>query len=318
MTNCFIAHRGNTQGPNPSDENKPEYILSAAKLGADVEVDVWLMPDGFYLGHDAPHYKINRYFLQNQKLWIHCKNVEAFLDLHNYSNINCFLQEDEPMVLTSRGYVWAHSKCPSADDKTIVVDLDRTKTYQSKPFGICSDYWMESVEVRTLPFDLLIIDIDGVLTDGGKIYNRDGKVIGKRYCDLDFTAIKRFRAAGIEVCFLSGDRTVNEAMANTRKITFFHNTAGTDKSDILPKIQKHYKLLTTKHIVYVGDDYYDLGIMSNVGMAFCPQTSPAAVKRVAHSLPVNAGKGVIASLYDFFEDQIPFVFPVDSPDVNPI
>ena len=52
---------------------------------------------------------------------------------------------------------------------------------------------------------LVILDIDGVMTDGKKFYDKNGDVLCKQYNDKDFTAIKRFMATGIDVCFLSGD-----------------------------------------------------------------------------------------------------------------
>lgn len=166
-----------------------------------------------------------------------------------------------------------------------------------------------------LPFELLIIDIDGVMTDGTKMYDRDGKVFGKRYCDLDFTAIKRFKAAGIQVCFLSGDRIINEKMAETRKIDFFHNEPGTDKIEFLPRLKKKYK---TESIAYVGDDYYDLAIMKAVKISFCPKNSPDIVKRTAtHMVHRKSGEGVIAGVFDVYEQDIPDVYPKDSADVNP-
>lgn len=36
-----IAHRGNISGPDPEQENKPEYLQAALDKGYDVEVDVW-------------------------------------------------------------------------------------------------------------------------------------------------------------------------------------------------------------------------------------------------------------------------------------
>ena len=36
----------------------------------------------------------------------------------------------------------------------------------------------------------------------------------KSFCDKDFTAIKRIKAAGVKVCFLSGDENVNKAIAD--------------------------------------------------------------------------------------------------------
>lgn len=311
----MICHRANMIGPNPNMENNPEYINKTLHAGYDVEIDVWLLSDGFYLGHDNPTYKINKYFLQNQKIWSHCKNLEAYMFLLKHQDINCFFQNEEEVVLTSRGYLWSHSKCKTWNNKTVITQLDsRNWKPPSFVFAVCSDYICDQCQINTLPFDLLIIDIDGVMTDGTKIYDRDGKVFGKKYCDLDFTAIKRFIAAGIKVCFLSGDQTVNKAMAETRQIDFFHNTPGVDKADMLPDIKTHYKSFKT---AYVGDDYYDISIMNSVDLAFCPQTSFTPVKAAGTIINVDAGKGVIAGLYDKFEDKIAYSFPIDSANVNP-
>ena len=51
---------------------------------------------------------------------------------------------------------------------------------------------------------LLILDIDGVLTDGTKVYDREHNPIHKTFRCKDFTAIKRFIAAGVKVIMPSG------------------------------------------------------------------------------------------------------------------
>lgn len=322
----FIAHRGNVGGPIPALENDPSYLTGTMVEGYDVEVDVWQMPDGLWLGHDAPKYKIDRSFLQNRRVWSHCKNGDALRELSRYPDVNCFFQEGDEVVLTSRGFLWGHQNSTKWDGKTVLVNLkadDRmmklvTSLRNDLPYAVCSDYCcghLQTPPKPSLPFDLLIVDIDGVMTDGTKIYDREGMVSGKRYCDLDFTAIKRFWAAGIKVCFLSGDKTVNEAMAESRKVDFFHNPPGVDKVDVLPGIMRRY---SKENVAYVGDDYYDIPIMSTVPLSFCPSSSPAPVKRAAtHVVQVEAGQGVLAGIYDMFEDQIPYAFPKDSPDVNP-
>lgn len=48
---------------------------------------------------------------------------------------------------------------------------------------------------------LLILDVDGVLTNGKKYYGENGLGRLKNFCDKDFTAIKRIKAAGVNVCF---------------------------------------------------------------------------------------------------------------------
>ena len=64
----IISHRGNINGPRRELENKPRYINQALELGYDVEIDVWWKEDEFWLGHDEPQFKVNRQFLQNDKV----------------------------------------------------------------------------------------------------------------------------------------------------------------------------------------------------------------------------------------------------------
>ena len=56
---------------------------------------------------------------------------------------------------------------------------------------------------------LLILDVDGVLTDGTKFYNEQHEVLGKRFVCKDFTAIKRFIAAGVTPSICEADPIVS-------------------------------------------------------------------------------------------------------------
>ena len=103
---------------------------------------------------------------------------------------------------------------------------------------------------------LLILDIDGVMTDGAKVYGLDGLTISKRYCDRDFTAIKQFKASGVQVCFLSGDDKVNKQMAKNRKTDFYYSREK-EKTDFLPEFEKKYSC-STDEMAYVGDDIFDI------------------------------------------------------------
>jgi 3-deoxy-D-manno-octulosonate 8-phosphate phosphatase (KDO 8-P phosphatase) len=315
----LIAHRGNISGSQASLENDPTYLEHAMEIGYDVEMDVWFQQDAYYTGHDKPTYKIDKNFLKNSKIWVHCKDEKTFYNLSKYVDINCFLQEGDKVAITTKGFLWNHSSCKEWDERSVFVNLGEIVWGSFIfPYAVCSDYVDSFKLVATqdkLPFDLLIIDIDGVMTDGTKIYDRDGKVFGKKFCDRDFTAIKRLKASGIEVCFLSGDLNVNKEMAESRKIDFFHNPPGTDKEEILPQIKDKYK---TDNIAYVGDDYYDIAIMKSVKLSFCTYDSPCIVKRAASFiLPIESGRGVIECIVDRYEHSIPIVYPKDSVDVNP-
>jgi YrbI family 3-deoxy-D-manno-octulosonate 8-phosphate phosphatase len=149
---------------------------------------------------------------------------------------------------------------------------------------------------------LLILDIDGVMTDGTKLYGLDGLTMGKRYCDRDFTSIKQFKAAGVQVCFLSGDDKVNEQMAKNRKTDFYYSR-GREKTDYLSEFEKTYNC-SIDEMAYVGDDIFDIPIMEKVGYSYCPSDVPQVVKDASSwVLSRKCGDNVIADLYQQLVEQ---------------
>jgi len=136
---------------------------------------------------------------------------------------------------------------------------------------------------------LAILDIDGVLTDGRKTYDTDGNVISKTYCDKDFTAIKRLRAAGVKVCFLSGDNRINEPMARNRNIDFYY-ARGKDKASFVSDFATIYKVLPA-NMLYIGDDLFDESIMKVVGHCFCPADAALNLRKICGPLNTMHNKG---------------------------
>tara|TARA_R110002020_G_scaffold374719_5_gene586011 strand:- start:908 stop:1432 length:525 start_codon:yes stop_codon:yes gene_type:complete len=126
---------------------------------------------------------------------------------------------------------------------------------------------------------MIILDIDGILTDGKKYYGLDGMPFAKTFCDKDFTAIKRMRGAGVKVCFLSGDNRVNEAMAKNRNIDFYY-ARGRDKATFVEEFEERYGI-DREYMAYVGDDLFDINIMKKVGFSCCPGDAPEKVKEAA-------------------------------------
>lgn len=149
--------------------------------------------------------------------------------------------------------------------------------------------------------ELLILDVDGVLTDGTKVYDREHKVISKRFMCKDFTAIKRFMAAGVKVIMVSGDEW-NRDMAKKRNIDFYcsrGDNLSLDKSTLLPLLEKKYGVPISK-MGFVGDDYFDLSMFQKLTYTFCPSDAPFIIQENAYRV-MNAagGEGVIIELYDY-------------------
>jgi hypothetical protein len=146
----LIAHRGNINGPNPSEENNPDYIEKAISDGYDVEIDVRYdrYEEQFYLGHDKSQYLVSKYWLaQNmEKLWVHCKNIEALYEFSNKGGYNYFWHQEDDFTLTSKKYIWSYPGKPYTPNSVIVMpewnlkveSFSDLKVYNC--FGVCSDY----------------------------------------------------------------------------------------------------------------------------------------------------------------------------------
>ena len=157
---------------------------------------------------------------------------------------------------------------------------------------------------RTSVIKLVILDVDGVLTDGKKYYNRDGEVMMKTFCDKDWTAIKRLRAMGITVIFLTGD-PFNESIARNRNIDVIVNRKNgkhTDKSEFLEELVAKHKVKYSE-IVYAGDDIFDIQIMKKIKHSFCPQDCPTIVEQNATPIPVNGGNNFAVALFEVLEEK---------------
>ena len=140
----LISHRGNINGIIKEVENHPSYIQSALDSKYHCEIDIWKTGDQLYLGHDEPTYKIEPQWLVNRKnkLWIHCKNIEALEYMTmKFWNLNFFWHEDDDYTLTSKGWVWAYpdKKTVTVPNRTIAVLPEWNDTDVSDFAGVCSD-----------------------------------------------------------------------------------------------------------------------------------------------------------------------------------
>jgi hypothetical protein len=143
----FIAHRGNTNGPNCMMENTPDHIMSALDKGYDVEIDLWYASNSLWLGHDKPEWKIGASFIYLPGLWIHAKNIEAlqWLNARNDGpSLNYFWHQTDDYTLTSKGFIWCYPNRPVRDmpgTKSVAVMPSPMLGLDLSSFTyICDDY----------------------------------------------------------------------------------------------------------------------------------------------------------------------------------
>lgn len=140
----YIAHRGNLNGRIPERENKPDYIMEAINAGYNCEIDIWLIDNILYLGHDKPETVVPFEFLMENKnyLWIHCKNKDALFKLIK-CDMNCFFHDKDQYTLTSKLVIWGNINSELGNCICVMPELfkDRLSDLDLlKCEGICSDY----------------------------------------------------------------------------------------------------------------------------------------------------------------------------------
>ncbi len=145
---------------------------------------------------------------------------------------------------------------------------------------------------------LLIVDIDGVLTDGGLTFDNRGEEY-KTFNSLDGHGIRMLLDCGIDVAVITGRKSgiVDHRMGDLGVKHIYQGYR-----DKLPAFEK--LLLDTglkaEQVAYVGDDLADLPVMQRVGLAIAVQNAHSFVKQhcdwVTNSL---GGIGAVREVTDF-------------------
>ncbi len=110
---------------------------------------------------------------------------------------------------------------------------------------------------------LLILDVDGVLTNGQLFFFDNGEY--KAFNTRDGLGIALLLRAGIQVAVISGNRS-KSVERRLKKFAISHIYQGVeDKREVFQQI-KHELALANEHIAYMGDDLIDLPVMTRVGL----------------------------------------------------
>ena len=120
---------------------------------------------------------------------------------------------------------------------------------------------------------LLLVDVDGVLTDGKLYYGNAGEEL-KAFNIQDGLGIKLLKTAGIEVGIITG--RVSKLLERRAKELGIHPViqGREDKLQALDELGDQY---ARHEIAFVGDDLPDMAVISAVGLGLCVASANAAV-----------------------------------------
>lgn len=145
---------------------------------------------------------------------------------------------------------------------------------------------------------LLIVDIDGVLTDGGLTFDNRGEEY-KTFNSLDGHGIRMLLECGIEVAVITGRQSdiVNHRMGDLGVKYIYQGCR--DKLVAFEKLLQDTGI-EPGQVAYVGDDLPDLPIMQRVGLAIAVDNAHSFVKQHCDWVTETAGgKGAVREVSDF-------------------
>lgn len=134
---------------------------------------------------------------------------------------------------------------------------------------------------------MLILDVDGVLTDGTIVINADGSET-KSFNVLDGHGIQLWKRTGHDVAILSG-RLSDPTKHRAKQLEIEH--VFQDCHDKLPLLKEFLNKLnlTPEEVAYIGDDIVDLPSMRYVGFSIAVANAVDEVKQYADYVTAQAG-----------------------------
>lgn len=157
---------------------------------------------------------------------------------------------------------------------------------------------MQDIEARAAQIQMVIFDVDGVLTDGGLYIGDDGQEY-KAFNSKDGHGMKMLLHSGVDIGIITG-RTSEVVRIRMESLGIAHVFQG--RREKLPAYEevKRTTGLADEHIAFVGDDVVDLPVMRRVGFAIAVQDAHELVKKHAHWLtPSNGGRGAARDVCEF-------------------
>ncbi|HIE33394.1 MAG TPA: HAD-IIIA family hydrolase [Thermodesulfobacteriaceae bacterium] len=155
----------------------------------------------------------------------------------------------------------------------------------------------EEVLKRARKVKLLLLDVDGILTEGRIIVDAEGREI-KSFFVQDGMGIKLLQRSGVEVGILSS--------RNSRPVTHRARELGIElvfqgeleKGRLYQKILED-KGLTDAEVAYMGDDWVDIPVLKRVGLAITvPEAWPPVKEWVHYVTQRPGGRGAVREVCD--------------------
>ena len=143
----------------------------------------------------------------------------------------------------------------------------------------------------------LVLDVDGVLTDGGMYYGPAGEGL-KRFNVKDGLGLRLIGEAGLEIALISGENS-EILKRRAEKLKIANVFVGVEDKLATLKEFLAPRQIGLDEVAYVGDDLNDLGVLGAVGLPIAVSDAVAPVRKAAKwTTTRRGGDGAVREVCD--------------------
>lgn len=145
---------------------------------------------------------------------------------------------------------------------------------------------------------LIVMDVDGVLTDCGLTHHSDGSE-SKTFNAKDGLIVRAMPSLGIDVMFLTGRKSIIvDERAQFLKVKCVMQGVG-DKKKKLEQYMTE-RNISKQNVAFIGDDVQDLEAMRLCSFKSCPIDAVEEVKAICDYIsPIKGGHGAVRDICEF-------------------
>ncbi len=154
---------------------------------------------------------------------------------------------------------------------------------------------LDNIDFDKISF--ILMDLDGVLTDGSVLYSSSGEML-KAFNAHDGFGINRGRSCGLKFAIISGmSAAANEMRAKRLNIEELYQNCD-DKTKAADEIAAKYSI-SYENFCFIGDDSFDIPLLQKAAFSCAPPEAVEDVRDAVHDITkVSAGRGCVREVID--------------------
>ena len=156
---------------------------------------------------------------------------------------------------------------------------------------------MRSISEKCKKIKIVLTDVDGVLTDGGMYYTKEGDIM-KKFHTRDGMGVTLLRKKSIPTIIITKEKTsLVKSWSSKMKIKKLYDGI-IKKESMIEIISKEFHV-KAEEMAYIGDDVNDMKLLEKVGFSVSPNDGIQFVKkRCDYICKKNGGEGVFREVAD--------------------